>query len=206
MVYADTGVSGVSVDSVLDGAFTILLAKAQRKLLDTPPVTMKPASVNFEWTGGGAPIAVAIDPITFVSAPTAADPVLIEIPFPCSIGWAHLFAGDAAGRPMVASATVDVQLTQITNLGSSIALYGTGAIPQLSNASAAIIDLTNWQPNLLTSDILIARLTAFTGLATWVALTLQLVPTDVGLGLIPVVDGAANLLTDGSGNTLVLRN
>lgn len=197
----------MSADSVLDQAFTTLLAKAQRPLLDAtataPPI--RPATINFEWTGAGSPIAVAVDPISFASSPAAVDPILVEVPFACTIGWAHMFAGDAAGNFQTADARVDVRLTQL-GLGSSVSLSGTGAGPALSGVGAAILDLEGWQSNLVVGDILIARLTSFSGSATWVALTLQLLPTHVGLGVAGIVDNNGDQIVDNDGNPIVMRN
>lgn len=195
----------MSADATLDQAFTTLLAKAQKRLLDSPQATVKPATINFEWTGGGQPITVAVDPITLLSTP-AVDPVLVEVPFPSTIIWAHMFAGDAAGRPVAVSASVDVELTQLLTFNASTSISAGGFSPALSSQAVSDLSIVGWQTNLATGDLLIARLTSFVGLATWVALTLQILPTNVPIGVAGVTDGTGDQIVDSNGNIVVLRN
>lgn len=203
MVHADAGASRVSIDSVLEGALTTVLVKAQRALAEP---AVRPATINFEWSGGGIPIPVAVDPITLASGPTTLDPILVEVPFPCRIVWAHMYAGDAAGNPIAVTASADVRLTQLLTFGGSVPLSGTGTPPGLQADSIADADLTGWQLNLTTTDTLIARLTTFTGTATWVALVLQLRPTDVPIGVETMLDASDVTYTDADGNPYVFRS
>ncbi len=195
----------MSVDSVLDGAFTILLAKAQRRQLEAGRTT-RSATVNFMWGGGGSPIAVALDAVTNVSTPTFLDPLLAEVPFPSSIQWAHVYAGDGAGHPIAVNTTIDVQLTQLLTFGSSVPLNGTGTAPRLQADSSTDVDLTDWQTNLMTGDALIARVTSLTGVPTWIALVLLLRPTDEALGVIDVTNNAGDPMTNSAGDPMVFRN
>lgn len=172
-------------------AWRTLLSKAQRPEL---PPAVRPATVNFNWGGGGVPIVLA-----------NTDPVLVEVPFPSRIVWAHLYAGDATGLPMAVTASVEVRVTQFTEFGGSVALYGSGTVPALSSASRADLDLTGWQVNLITGDALIGRLLTFTGAATWVTLSLLLRPTDVPIGVTSVIDATSNSYTDANGNLYVYR-
>lgn len=158
------------------------------------PDRARPASIVFEWTGGGLPI---------VQANT--DPVLVEVPMPCRIVWAHLYAGDVVGNPVATTATVNVQLTSLTTFGASTPLYGSGAIPALVSDSATNLDLTDWHRNLVTTDTLIGRLATFSGAATWLVLVLQLRPTDVPIGVSAVTDDAGDPFTDADGNALTFR-
>jgi hypothetical protein len=184
----------LSVDSVLDEALTILLAKAQRTQLETTP-QRKPAMIEFEWTGGGAPIVLA-----------NCDPVLNEVPFPGDIVWAHMWAGDAAGNPVAVTATITVGLTQILTFGASTSLHGSGSPPSLVVDSATNASITGWQTHLVTGDTLIGVLTAFTGLATWVALTILVRPTTEDIGVQGIADANGDQIVDEFGNLIVLRS
>lgn len=201
----------MSVDTTLDTAFTTLLGKAQGTITGTvvPPSTgggggtvitggssdTRPASVNFEWSGGGATLNL-----------NNVDPIKVSIPFPCSIAAARLCAGDGQGHPVSVSASVDVEITQFGSFGSSTALQGSGTIPRLQSDAISNCDMSGWHTNLVASDWLIARLASFSGSATWVAFELVLQPTSVQLGVSNVIDNAGNTMVDSSGNTLVFRN
>jgi hypothetical protein len=196
----------VSVDSVLDDAFTTLLAKARSLQDQLPRAAIKPAMAHFQWTGGGQPIAVAVDPLTFASTPTSCDPVLIEVPFPCTIQWAHLWAGDGDGNPVAVTATIEIFITTILTFGAAVPLKGTGTPPTLTLDSATDCDLTGWFINLVTGDALVARVETFTGLASWLALTLLLRPVSEEQGVAGIVDENGDLIVDENGNVIVLRN
>jgi hypothetical protein len=182
----------MSVDSLLDSALTTLLGKAIRDAEAEGAITPRTATINFSWGGGGQPLVL-----------TNTDPILVEVPFPSKIIWAHLYAGDAAGQPAVVTASVEVRITQFSSFGGSLALYGSGTAPALTAASRADLDVTNWQVNLLTGDALIARLTAFTGSADWIALVLLIRSVDDAL--ITVVDTSGDQFVDTSGNPFVIR-
>lgn len=193
----------MTVDAVLDGALTTLLIKAQRALVED---AVRPITINWKWSGGGVPITVAVDPITLASGATTVDPDLVEVPYPARLVSVHMYAGDGAGAPVAVSATVDIRLTQFLAFGASIPLSGTGAVPTLQLDSISDTDLTGWQLNLTGTDTLIARLTSFTGTATWVACVMKLRPTDVPIGVETMVDASAVTYTDASGNPYVLRS
>lgn len=203
----------MSVETTLDIAFTTLLGKAQGTTTGTGSVVPTPApttgggvvtggstdrlpvSVNFEWSGGGLAVVLA-----------NTDPVKVSIPFPCTIAAARMCAGNGLGHPTAVTASVDVEITQFSTFGSSVALQGSGTIPRLQADSVANCSLTGWQTNLVAGDWLIGRLATFTGSATWVALELILQPISVQLGVSTVVDNTGNRLVDNSGNVIVYRN
>lgn len=205
----------MSVDTTLDIAFTTLLGKAQGTTTGTGSVVPTPTpgggggtvttgggttdtrlvSVNFEWGGGGAPLVLA-----------NADPVKMSIPFPCTIAAARVCAGDGVGHPVSVSASIDVAITQFSTFGSAVSLQGSGTVPRLQSDSVSNCNLSGWHTNLIAGDWLIARLSSFTGSATWVALELTLQPISVQLGVSTVVDNAGNRLVDNSGNVIVYRN
>ena len=181
----------MSVDSILDGALTTLLEKAQRRVLPSAPRT---ATINFQWSGGGSALTL-----------TTVDPILVEVPFPSRIVWAHLYAGDGAGLPVAITATVDIGLTKLLTFGGSVPLYGSGAVPALTAAASADLLLTGWQIDLDTGDTLVARILTFTGAATWVTLALQVRAVDSLIGEQPIVDSLAADYVDASGATYVIR-
>lgn len=203
MVYPDPGVGRVTVDAVLDSALTTLLVKAQRALVED---AVRPITINFKWGGGGIPLTVAVDPITLASGARTTDPDLVEVPYPARIVSVHMYAGDGAGAPVAVTATVDIQLTQFLAFGASIPLHGTGAAPRLQLDSISDTDLTGWQLNLTGTDTLIARLTSFTGTATWVACIVKLRPTDVPIGVETMFDASDVTYTDADGNPYVFRS
>lgn len=182
----------MSADSVLEGALTMLLEKAQRQGID-PPV--RPANLDLAFVGGGQPLTAA-----------TADPVSHEIPFPCRLVWAHMYALDGRGRPISVSATIDVQITQFSTLGASAPLYGSASIPALSAASSADLSLSGWQLNLITGDIIIATLATFTGSALKVGLALQFRPTDVPIGVSGYTDAGGGSYVDANGEVYVFRS
>lgn len=177
-----------------------------RSILDTMPgQVLRPATMKFGWTGGGQPIAVTVDPITLASVPTNADPMELDVPFACRIVWARLKAGDAAGMPVSVDATVDVQLSQFTTFGGQTPLYGSGTIPTLTSASSVDLSLTGWIVDLVTADTITAKLTTFTGQATWVTLSLQLRPTDVTVGN-AYTTSAGTVYTSANGRSYIFRS
>lgn len=186
----------MSADSVLDEAFTRLLGKVQQEAAQQQvAAAVRPATINFVWGGGGLPIVAA-----------NCDPLLVEVPFPSFVVWAHLYAGDALGHPVEVTATVEVRLTQLLTFGDSVPLYGLGLPPHMTVAAVADVNVQAWQQNLITGDALVARLATFSGTATWLALVLQLRPTDVPLGVTGIVDDSGDTIVDSDGNPIVLRS
>lgn len=182
----------MSVDSLLDQAFTTLLNKARGPAIEQ---AVRPATINFVFSNNGAALVV-----------TTRDPLLVEVPFPCRIVWVHLYAGDKNGAPVAVTATVDLFLTQWDHFGTFAPVYGSGTPPHLTLDSVANADLSGWQLHLTTGDTLMARLRTFTGAASWLALTLQLRPTDVPIGISNVTDLAGSFVTDSAGNIVVSRS
>jgi hypothetical protein len=175
------------IATTLESAFTLLLKKAMR---DTPFPSLRPGGIDFWWGGGGLPLSVL-----------TIDPLIAEVPFASRLVWAHLFAGDATGAAVSVDATIELQLTNLYSFGVKSPVYGGGIPPALIGAYAADLDISDWQVNFNVGDVLIAYPTIFTGTATWLALTLQLRPTDVPQGIDTVTDNAGSDMTfnDGSG-------
>lgn len=159
------------------------------------PQRTRPGGMDFGWGGGGQPLVTA-----------NTDPILLEVPFNARIVWAHLWALDGAGAVTPVTATVEVRIRTTQGSGGSSVLYGTGSVPALTSAGFADLDLTGWQRNLVIGDAVIARLTALTGSANLVALTLQLRPTEVPVGVTPLIDAGASTYVDANGNPYVYRS
>ncbi len=181
----------MTVDAILEGAFTNLVAKAQQRQQEQ---AVRPANVVFPWTGGGQPL----------TQPTM-DPIIAEIPFPCRLVWVHIWAGDAHGLPVPVSATFELQVTSVFTFGASAPLYGTGVPPALDNVFSANLDLTDWNMNLAIGDTLIAYPLTYTGTATWLAITIQLRPTDQAIGISELVDNAGTTMTFTDGTPVEVR-
>lgn len=190
MVHPDAGVGRVSVESVLEGALTTVLVKAQRQLAE--PV-VRTGGLDYGWTGGGAPI-VAIE----------TDPQLLEVPFDCYIVWAHMYALDGTGDYISVNATAELRVRQ--GSGGSSVLSGSGSPPSLSAQSYSDISLSGWRRNLAIGQTVTARLVSFTGTATVVAITMQLRSTEAALGIDSIVDSGGDPFTDSSGDPFVFRS
>jgi hypothetical protein len=172
----------VNIDSTLQQTFSLLLDKSFQA---EPEAVVRPATINFMWSGGGLPLNLI-----------SMDPILVEIPFPARLVWVHFYAGDAKGRPAIVNATFEMILTNQTVWGSYTPLYSTGTPPTIVEASTADIDLTDWAQNLATGDTLLAFPSAFTGTgATWAAITVQLRPTEQSIGNSQVTDNVGDLMT-----------
>ncbi len=163
-----------------------------RTEIPIPPV--RPCTLNFDFDGGNVPITAA-----------TTGSLKLVIPYPCRILWARLCAGDANDAPIAVSATVRVSLTSFEQFGASSLLSGSGSMPTLASTSSRDCDLTGWYTNLQTGDWLIARLTSFVGLATWVSLDLLLRPTDAIIGSSDYESAASDVYTDADGNPYTFR-
>lgn len=181
----------MSVDSVLDGALTTVLIKAQREVVER---AVRPGGLDFGWGGGGQPLVA-----------TETDPMLLEVPFDSSIVWAHLYALDGAGDYTPVTASVELRI-RTGGLGGSSFLYGTGSVPALSAQGFANLDLTGWRRNLVTGDAVTARLLSLSGTANVVAVTIQLRPTDAPIGVTPMVDDSGDAYVDDLGREYVFRS
>ena len=184
----------MSVESILDGAFTELLAKAHQPLPDDPRIR-KPSTLNFQWSGEGAPLVL-----------TQVGSRKLVIPYPARIQWARLSAGDALDNPVAVTATVRINLTSFTTFGASVPLSGTGTIPTITADSIADCDLTGWQTNLLPGDWLVARMMTYSGTAEWVSLDIMIRPTGDDIGVTDITDAGADTIVDNDGNVVVLRS
>lgn len=184
----------MSVDSLLDAAFTTLLGKAQQDIAAAIDQPVRPATIESTWSGGGQALTIA-----------TMDPVINEVPFASNLVWVHLFAGDNQGAPVNVTAQIDLHVTQLATFGASQALNGTGLAPSLVGGSAADIDITGWQQNINAGDVIIAVPKAFSGLATWLTLTIQIRPTNVPVGDTNVTDNSGSQIVDNNGNPIVVR-
>jgi hypothetical protein len=191
----------VSVDADLDKAFALLLQKAQPYKTDP---AVRPLTVNWTFSAGGVGLSA-----------TAVSPMLVEIPYPCTIVWAHMYAGTQTGvLAAVTSAVVDVIMTQLDAPSRFAHLYGSGTIPTLTSLSVTDLNLTGWHTNLIAGDTLIARLQDFSAptpsatvpVISWLSLTLLCRPTDVPIGLGTVEDLGANDIISAAGDTVVTRD
>jgi hypothetical protein len=187
----------VSVDADLDKAFALLLQKAQPYKTDP---AVRPLTVNWTFSAGGVGLSA-----------TAVSPMLVEIPYPCTIVWAHMYAGTQTGvLANVTSAVIDVIMTQLDAPTRFAHLYGSGTIPTMAAAPVKDLDLTGWHTNLITGDTLIARLQSFSAPTangvSWLSLTLLCRPTSVPIGLGAVEDLSANDIISAAGDTVVTRD
>jgi hypothetical protein len=142
------------------------------------------------------------------SAPLTAltmGPLMLEVPWPGSILWAHMFAGDVSGQPVAVSATVTLNITRVTTFGGLLPIHGITSIPTLTAQSSATLDTTDWVQNLLPGDAVMALLTSFVGTATWLSLHLLLYPTEVPQGSSTIIDDTGDVIIDDEGNRVVLR-
>lgn len=196
----------MSVDALLDDAFTRILGKAHQEFDQQNQLNLRSATINFEWNGGGQPLTTAIDPLTLYEYPLTTDPVLVEVPFDATIVWAHMYAGDSRGNPIPISTMVDLTLSSLLTFGAQTPVYGIGARPEMVAESSVDLPLTGWQLNLVTGDTLMATPFTFTGVATWFALTLLIRTTQVPLGVEPIVDNNGAQIVDNAGNLIVLRS
>ena len=168
------------------------ILKARQEIPDAP---LRTATMNFQWTGGGQ--ALELENM---------DPIILEVPYPCRILWAHMRAGSAVGDPMPVSATISVQFSQFETFGASTPLHSVGTIPTLATQSSSDCDISDWHQELTTGDTLIAVMETYTGVATWVSLILLIRATDVStLGQDVMVDADGNPIIDTGGNQVVAR-
>lgn len=194
----------MSVDSTLDTAFTTLLGKAGGSGGTTIPTG----------SGGGVVVPTTGSGLTTITIPFSAGglvlpssglPGVVEIPGSLSLVWVHMFAGNEAGSPVTVTASVDVRLTSEGSFGGSTPIYGT-TLPRLQSDAAISIDIAGWRRNYTTGDAIVYRLASFSGLATWLTLTMQMRPTVVILGQTGLTDNAGNPVLDNAGNVVVSRS
>jgi hypothetical protein len=162
----------VPYETDFDTAFTILLGKAQGTVTTDPGTTTPPP------TGGGSTTAAPSSYIVAVQfggggealSVAGSDPRIIEVPDPGEIVWVHLYAGNASAQPVAVDVTIDLQRTRLSTFGGSSPVYGSGTPPSLSGSATADMSLVGWFTHFESGDTLIARLSSFTGAATWVAI------------------------------------
>jgi len=190
-----------------DTAFTILLGKAQGTIAEVAPApiptgggtTIITATTNyivaFMFGGGGSALST-----------TTVDPYLVEVPDPGEIVSAHTYAGNSTATPVAVTATVDLQRTSFTTFGGSSPVYGSGTPPRLQADSIGNASLSGWFTHLDTGDTLIARLSAFSGTATWVALMLRVRRDASAQQQFAVLDASGDPVLDASGNPVIFRS
>jgi hypothetical protein len=197
----------VPYETDFDTAFTILLGKAQGTITTDPGTVTPPSS------GGGGTIA----PTSYVVAvqfggggavltTSGSDPRIIEVPDPGELVWVHMYAGDANAQPVAVTATVDLQRTRLSTFGGSSPVYGSGTAPSLSGSATADMSLAGWFPHFESGDTLIARLTSFSGTATWVAMMIKVRRDATAQQQFAVLDSAGDAVLDAFGNPVIYRN
>jgi hypothetical protein len=183
-----------------DTAFTILLGKAQGTISPAPSPT----------PGGGGTLVPAATSYVICfqfNGGLAASPMLVEVPDPGEIVWAHLYAGGTNGEPATVSATVEVQQSRLETYGGSTPVHGSGSAPSIASSTSGDASLSGWHTHLSAGDSLVGRVTAFSGATTaWLALVLRVRRDNVMQTLLFVVDGSGNTVVDSSGNTVVFRD
>jgi hypothetical protein len=200
----------MSFETDFDSAFTILLGKAQGTLTLEPapapaPVTSSgggtstvPAptsyTVPFFWPGGGA-----------APVPAAFDPLVVEVPDPGEIVWVHLYAGDVNGQPVAVTTAIDLQVTRWESFGGSSPVYGSGTVPRITADSSANVSLSGWFTHLEGGDALIAKMTSFSGTATWVAMNIKVRRDTTAQNRVGVLDDTGGQVLDAYGNPIIYR-
>jgi len=184
-----------SADSLIDHAFTTLLRKARQDDQALQKPLAQASTVNFHF--GGSTTAV-----------TAGQTGFAEIPFAATILSTHVYAGSALGAPVAVTTTFDLQFGQKDFFATGVlSPLHAGTLPGMTTLAEAEIDMTGWLTQIAAGDLLFCRLATFSGLATWVLVTVTLRRLDViGLGINDLTDfaGGANIV-DGSGNQIVWR-
>ncbi len=191
----------MSVDSQLEKAFGVLLAKArQRELQRQETLAVADAValiINFD--GAGQPLTVGMGGI----------PEMPSGSF--TIVGCHMAAGIWSPQllqitAVPVSASVDLGLVSRGSWGGgTISLTG-GIRPTLTNQAEADIDITGWITQLQPQDLIPYALSTFTGIATVLTLTITLRRVDVpGIGTDAVTDETGGGLTDESGIPIVTR-
>lgn len=195
----------MSVDTTLDTAFTTLLGKFTGSGGGTTTIPIAGGgtavvpsgsgltTVNITFSGGGSAL------------PASGLPGIVEIPGSLTLVWVHMFAGDENGDPVIVTASVDLRLTSEGNFGGTSPIYG-ATLPRIQADALASIDLTGWRLNYTTGDAILYRLASFSGLATWLTLTMQMRPTVTIIGQSSLVDNSANIVVDNAGNPVVTRS
>lgn len=172
--------------------FQSLLKKAHA--LDDP-ATAEPAMINIVLDGAGQPLTAGMGGI-------------IQIPYPCRILAATIYAGVTSligVYPSIASATIYLGLSTAAN-GNAWSnglrpLYGS-AVPELANEDSVGIDVTDWVRELQPYDVIAYALTTFTGTASLLTLALLVKKLDVqGLGVSGVSSDGDTIV---SGSDLVV--
>jgi hypothetical protein len=202
----------VPYETDFDAAFTILLGKAQGTITQTgtpstgtsgggggtttpTTPTARPASIDFEWSGGGQQLDIS-----------RSDALMAEVPFPANIVWVHVYAFDGHGEPVPVQAVIETRITKFSSFGGSpTPLYGSGVRPSLSTASANNVNLSGWVTNLDAGDTIIAYPQIYIGTAIGLAMTIQLRPVDATVGVDPVLDSGGNAVLTSTGEAMVYR-
>lgn len=185
-----------------DTAFTILLGKAQGTGVvagpvappsSTPVAQSSSYTVPFLFLGGGSALSTSTQ-----------DPLTVEVPDPGEIVWVHMYAGNPTAQPVAVTATVDLQVTRWETFGGSTPVYGSGTPPRLQSDSVSSANLAGWFTHFDSGATLIARLTAFSGSATWILLLVRVRRDYTPPTQLAVVDELGNAVLDSSGNPIIM--
>ncbi len=190
------GVETPSSQPALVEMWRSAINKARQEI---PPPAVLPTVISINMDGIGLPLVVN----------TAG---LIEVTFPCRLLGCRIYAGTAADTdglmPTAVTATIDLRLgSQGSWIGGSQTLYGTDAIPTISASAEISLDVTLWHTDLQPGDLILWRLVAFDGTATWMSVQLPVRRLDTtGIGVSSLFDGGSIDFTDGGGSPFVLRD
>lgn len=183
----------MSASATLDRAFADLLGKLRSEAAGAAlPPAAREATINITFSGGGSAL------------PTAGLGGVVEIPFPCRIVWAHMFAGNEQIQAVDVTASVGLWVGSFEAWPSGSPIWGE-AQPSLSAASHANIDISTWITNLVTADILYYVITSFVGTATWMSVHLGIRSTAGEEGTADIVSAAGDQVVDEDGNELRFR-
>lgn len=142
------------------------------------------------------------------TAVTAGQTGLLEVPFPARVVAIHFFAGSALFVPTIVTATVDIQFASQGNWIAGMTPLHAGILPSIAAAAEGLVtDMTDWTTALAQGDLLGARLATFSGLATFllVSIIVRKLPVK-GIDVFEMVDDAGDRLVDDNGNPIVWRS
>jgi hypothetical protein len=161
----------MSFETDFDSALTIILGKATGAFSaiqpSTPPPVTTPTTVTssysaiFLFGGGGSALS------------TSADPILIEVPDSGDLQWVHLYATNALGVGVNATATLSIVIGSVGSVPSA-AMNGSGSAPSMTAQSYASTSISGWTTHVNAGDAIRARITAISGGATALSLILRI--------------------------------
>jgi hypothetical protein len=145
---------------------------------------------------------------------------LIEVTFPCRILGCQLYSGAYTGlsgtvpaslQPVAVTATIELLLgSKGAWIGGGVPIYGSNLAgrPALSAVPEASVDTTLWITDTLQpGDLLAYGLSSFTGLATFIVMSLAVRRVDAtGQGVNNLTNTGGTAFTTAAGQPLAVRN